>query len=47
MKLMTSCLELRRKVLGPFHHDTESALEILMAWLNVKSDTEYQAGNKG
>jgi len=46
IKMVTSCLELSMKVLGPSHPDTQSTLETLMTWLNVGSDTKYQGDER-
>ena len=39
-QLMTSCMEIREKVLGPSHPDTRRAVETLVAWLSTDGDTD-------
>jgi hypothetical protein len=40
IQLMTSCVELREKVLGLSHPDTQSAVETLVAWLSEDGDMD-------
>jgi Tetratricopeptide repeat len=44
LELVTSCLNLRMKVLGPSHHGIQSVLGTLVAWFSAGGVPGYQGG---